>query len=131
MVSSFGGRTFVVGFLAALLINSIACSNPMSVDLAVQSPNGSFVAEVISHDASALTDVKGQREFVVILRGINEERDFESHTVLRVLGAALPSLRWTPESALRIELAKAAEVVEDKSSSSKRVPVSVSVLRLP
>jgi hypothetical protein len=103
----------------------------MSVDLAVRSPTGSFVAEVISHDTSSVTDMKGQREFVVILRSIDEKRDFESHTVLRVLGAELPSLRWTPESALKIELAKATEVVEDRSSSSKRAPVSVSRLPLP
>jgi hypothetical protein len=128
MVSSFGGRTAVVSLLAALMI---ACSNPMSVDVALQSPTGFFIAEVISHDVSAVTDVKGQREFVVILRGNDEERDFESQTVLRVLGAEVPSLRWTPENALKIELAKATEVVEDKSSSGRRISVSVSMSRLP
>ena len=85
-----------------------------------------WIAEVISHDVSWLTDKPGQRESIVMVRNPDEERSVDKHAVLRVLSIARVTPRWKDSRQLEVLLPKGAELVRETESRSNLFTVTVS-----
>ena len=86
------------------------CRNPVTIEANVSSPSGVWLAELITDDVSWLTDKKGDRAFLVLVRKPQDARDTVSQMVLQGVGQAAPSLKWVSDDALDVHVPPSVEV---------------------
>ncbi len=101
------------------------CRNPIVVDSASSSPTKEWVSEVLSQDAAWLTDVKAQREYLVVVRPAAEPRDANKHLVLRALGFQPPSAKWVAQRRLEVSIPEGTEILDDGKRRAQPVDVVI------
>jgi hypothetical protein len=101
------------------------CRNPIVVDSAASSPTKEWVSEVLSQDAAWLTEVKAQREYLVVVRPAAEARDANKHLVLRALGLQPPCAKWVAERRLEVSIPEGTEILDDWQRRAQPVDVVI------
>jgi hypothetical protein len=106
------GLVLTVSVLAVSVFTS-GC-NPLTLEVALSSPSGAWLAELISHDVSYLTKVEGERGFLVVVRKPEEKRNTDTQLVIHAFGRTAPSLKWASEDALDVHLPPSVEVMKQQ-----------------
>ena len=118
-------RIFQIMAGLALLTICVCTSgcNPLTIEVAASSPSGVWVAELITDDLSYLTEHKGDRAFLVLVRKPQEKRDTNSQLVLQGFGRTVPSLKWVAEHALEVHVPQSVQVVTQRKIAGVTVTV--------